>query len=625
LSQIDAAAVNLDGIAPHAGATFPNPLLGAWDYTTEAGATFELIKWDNLTDSDYPAVPDGNGNFASNKTYRAVIKVTPAAGYTLTGLDIPAIKIEGIPAALYGGTTDEIFADFTTESLINTGLLTLFNDPSEVAAWPVAGEPASAFAVLETAEFTGTILSWDPALIAGNFAAGTGYGLQLQLTPKAGYTLYGLTTAAVNTYATGTYDAATDIITVAQLGDATNPAIGAISFEADTPVALALPITINNNGGGAGTHLRFDLDWLGADLDAGAFKFDTEYIANVTIRAAANFTTFGKVAADFAGDGSYTIEDFAIANGNGDITFKVKYAKTDKQLSPVTLTGIQPTAGVALAPNGYNWNWTDAVYTLVGWQLAPGYTAVPDGTIASASATYRALIKVEPKDGYTLIGSHGLGIDVASTVDGVNAIGSYEDPVTGEILLLTDLQTELLINTSYLTLTNNADLTPSYPVAGELASAFSAYDAVAASFPGNPESFDATIVSWNPVLPADGKFAPATVYSVVLDIAPKAGYSTYGLNDSYWTANGFTGVTTWDAATNQATVTFGATKTTITGKSFDYKLPIATVIAANVTPWYEAPIEFDLTWDNDQHGNAFDFNTTYSAIVKVRADGLSTT
>ncbi|MGI6533204.1 MAG: hypothetical protein ACOX23_01105 [Peptococcia bacterium] len=133
-----------------------------------------------------PEIADNK--FAASTVYTATITLSPKAGYTLTGITENFFTVEGATAtnAADSGVVTAVFpaTEAVPDAVIDIAAI------AGVTA-PVTGETPVA-TITETAQYTGTV-SWSPEIADNKFAASTVYTATITLSPKAGYTLTGIT------------------------------------------------------------------------------------------------------------------------------------------------------------------------------------------------------------------------------------------------------------------------------------------------------------------------------------------------------------------------------------------------------------------------------------------------
>ena len=127
-----------------------------------------------------------DATFAANKFYTATIILTPKAGYTLTGVKANQFTIAG--AASVENTAD---SGVVTAVFPETAANVLAISEKAIAGVSVPAYTATPVTIAtETDQYTAAV-KWSPA--DATFAANTVYTATIALTPKAGYTLTGVT------------------------------------------------------------------------------------------------------------------------------------------------------------------------------------------------------------------------------------------------------------------------------------------------------------------------------------------------------------------------------------------------------------------------------------------------
>jgi uncharacterized protein (TIGR02145 family) len=164
---ITSIVINTAGIAgvtaPVAGATPVATLADGTGYTA-------VIAWS-------PVI----ANFAPATVYTATVTLTPKTGYTLTGVTTNFFTVSGATA------TNSADSGVVTAVFPITG--------STIATAAIAGVTAPVTGATPTATITATteytaVISWSPS--GSTFGGGTVYTATITLTPKTGYTTYGI-------------------------------------------------------------------------------------------------------------------------------------------------------------------------------------------------------------------------------------------------------------------------------------------------------------------------------------------------------------------------------------------------------------------------------------------------
>jgi len=164
LTTIDIAAIP-DVSAPETGATPVTTITETAQYTG-------TVAWN----------PNHNP-FQGETVYTATITLTPKAGYTLTGVTEDFFTISGADPVSNSANSGVVTASFpeTAPAVIDTAAIPGVTAP-ETGTTPVT-------TITATAQYTGTV-AWSPA--HNPFKGGTTYTATITLTPKAGYTLTGV-------------------------------------------------------------------------------------------------------------------------------------------------------------------------------------------------------------------------------------------------------------------------------------------------------------------------------------------------------------------------------------------------------------------------------------------------
>jgi hypothetical protein len=171
LTVIIAPMDTVINIAAIAGVTVPVAGGTPVSAITETAQYTGTVIW-----SGNPAV------FGASTIYTATITLTPKTGFTLTGVTPNFFTVAGTSAAANAADSGVITAAFpSTAVTINIPAIPGITAPA------TGGPPVSA--ITETAQYTGTV-TWNgnPA----TFAASTVYTATITLTPKAGFTAFGV-------------------------------------------------------------------------------------------------------------------------------------------------------------------------------------------------------------------------------------------------------------------------------------------------------------------------------------------------------------------------------------------------------------------------------------------------
>ncbi|MCL2463331.1 MAG: hypothetical protein FWF44_11745, partial [Defluviitaleaceae bacterium] len=266
------------------------PVAGAVPVTaiTETAQYTGAVAWT-------PAVA---GTFAPGTVYTARITLTPKTGYS-TGYGVAAnfFTVAGAAASnpMNSGVIAAVFPATATLPVNNSAIAGVTP--------PVAGA-APVTAITETAQYTGTV-SWSPAPSGapGVFAYAAVYTATINLTPKAGYTLSGVTQ---------------DFFTVAGAASVSNAA-GSGAVTAVFPATASTAVSIFGIGGiapvaraTAATTIAETAEYTGTiawspALPAdGRFARGAAYTATITLIPKTGYTLSGVAQNSFAVEGAAT-------------------------------------------------------------------------------------------------------------------------------------------------------------------------------------------------------------------------------------------------------------------------------------------------------------------------------
>jgi hypothetical protein len=262
------AVINIAAIpgvtAPVTGATPVTTITATAQYTG-------TVTWDPV------AVP-----FLGSQVYTATITLTPEAGFTLTGVAANFFTVAGATTdtnPINSGVVTAVFPT-TADAVINIAAIPGVTAPV-TGATPVTTIDA-------TDEYTATI-AWNGS--PATFAGGTVYTATITLTPKAGYTLTGVTANFFTVAgATATNDANTGVVTAVfpatEAAVINIPAIPGVT----APVTGAVPVAIIT----ATAQYTGTVTWS----STGTFAGSIAYTATITLAPKTGFTLTG-VALDF--------------------------------------------------------------------------------------------------------------------------------------------------------------------------------------------------------------------------------------------------------------------------------------------------------------------------------------
>lgn len=244
--------------------------------------------------------------FASSAVYTATIILTPKTGYTLVGVEADFFTVIGAETVINLESSGVITATFpATAASINIKEISGVTPPVRVQT-PVT-------AISDTPQFTGTV-EWNPSFLNGKFAPGTVYTATIELTPKTGYTLSGVSA---------------NFFTVSGAETVSNPEnSGVITATFPATTKLVSLLSVDQNGGTSET----------ADSTSLTLTFD----GDPTTLTADNITITGATKGALTGEGTTRtlgISDITVGNEE-----EVSVAITDP--SGFTISGSPKTAVV---------------------------------------------------------------------------------------------------------------------------------------------------------------------------------------------------------------------------------------------------------------------------------------
>ena len=140
-----------------------------------------------------------DATFQAGETYTATITLTPKSGYTLFGVAANSFTVADANSVTHAVDSGVITATFSGTATTITTMAIGGVTP------PVAGE-TPATTISETDQYTGTI-TWSPS--DATFQAGETYTATITLTPKSGYTLFGV---AANSFTVADANSATHAV-----------------------------------------------------------------------------------------------------------------------------------------------------------------------------------------------------------------------------------------------------------------------------------------------------------------------------------------------------------------------------------------------------------------------------
>jgi len=342
-----------DVLAPVAGATSVKTFT-----STQYNGT---VVWNNSN-------PD---TFAAGVAYTATITITPNSGYTLTGVGANAFTVAGVSATNVANT-GVITAVFpSTAQTININAVPGVTKPV-TGATPVT-------AITETTEYTGTV-TWNGNPVT--FASDTSYTATITLTPKTGYTLYGVGAdffAVVGTTTPATNAAGSGVITA--IFPATDKTISIYTISGvDVPAVGATPVVAITET----TEYTGTVTWNG---NPSTFANNTAYTATITLTPKTGYTLTGVVANFFTVAGTAT--PATNAAGSGVITAVFPALGTGVVMSvtfTITDMGVVQSGDANVTPSDILNGSKSLTFTLSGTGYS-GITWSLNGTPISGATT----------------------------------------------------------------------------------------------------------------------------------------------------------------------------------------------------------------------------------------------
>lgn len=555
------ALIPLTSIGPISGTAQVDQLLTAGALTpAEATVTYQWQS-SNMEDGTYTDILGATSSTYTVKAsdYNYYLKVTAIANGVYSGAvqssPLGPIQMKPVSIAALGG----------------------LSAPVNAQTAPVS--------ITETSQYTGTV-SWSPALVEGKFQGGVVYTASINISPKTGYTLNGVSA---------------NFFTVSGASSVTNSAdSGAVT--AVFPATAITPITAIAPTNGFAQ--------VGQTLTAGSLtpsEATASYIWQRSLTADGTYLDISGATASaytlLAGDFNYFIRVKATGTGSYSetVTSYHRGPITARTISIKELTGsnLFPIAGNAGA-NSINAN---AEYTgTVSWS-----PSLVDGLFAG-NTEYTATVNIAAKSGYTI---NGLAADfftvsgatsvTNSTNSGVVTVvfpSTSKTPLASIAGIVGPVQVGRILNTGALTpesatadyqwQRSTAAAGPYTNISGATSSSYtlttsdinyfirvmatgtgdysgsvyspykgpvelSPYTIAAISGLTEPEG-DATAemsivetsqytgaVSWSPALVA-GEFQGGTIYTATITLTPKAGYTANGVTADFFTVAGATSV-----------------------------------------------------------------------------------
>jgi len=197
--------------------------------------------------------------FVASTEYTAVITLTAKSGFTLQGVSADFFKVAGA-IATNAANSGVIIATFP----IGTNVINISAIQGVTA--PVNGGVPVTY-ITENEQYVGTV-TWSPA-VNGTFAAITQYTATIRLTPKASYTLNGVSANFFKVDGATSVSNDTNSGVITAVFPATAPTnITSVSISITAPVKGETPSTTAGTSGSAESGINFTISsvlWLPTD------------------------------------------------------------------------------------------------------------------------------------------------------------------------------------------------------------------------------------------------------------------------------------------------------------------------------------------------------------------------
>jgi len=242
--------------------------------------------------------------FAASTVYTATITLTLKTGYTLQGVTANYFTINGATSVINNANSGIITAEFpsTDATIINIASI-------RGITVPVNGE-VPVTRITENEQYSGTV-TWSP-IVTGAFAAITQYTATINLTPKTGYTLNGVSAKffTVGGATSVSNDANSGVIT-AKFPATLPTIIPFVSISIDAPVKSETPSTTAETSGSVESGINFSIGTVSWSPSDNLFLGGTVYTASVTLTANNGYTFTGLTSASING------QNAAVLNNTG--------------------------------------------------------------------------------------------------------------------------------------------------------------------------------------------------------------------------------------------------------------------------------------------------------------------
>jgi hypothetical protein len=318
----------ITAVFPRTGGSAKNPVI--IDATAIEGVTIPATGGTPVTtieNEQYSGTvtwsPD-HSTFNASTEYTATITLTPKAGYTLQGVTFNYFTIDGAASVSNAANSGVITALFPSTDAVTINIAAI-----QGVIVPVNGEiPVTE--ITENEQYSGTV-TWSPEVI-GTFAAVTQYTATISLTPKAGYTLQGVTFNYFTVDGASAGNNANSGVITAVFPATAPTIIPSVSISIIAPVNGATPgtsATTNVNAEDGDVFTIGTVSWLPPGTSS--FLGNTVYTALVTLTAAHGFTFNGLDSATING------QNAAVSNNTGSaVTLSYTFPATNTKI----VTGI---------------------------------------------------------------------------------------------------------------------------------------------------------------------------------------------------------------------------------------------------------------------------------------------
>jgi hypothetical protein len=586
------------------------------EYTTSS------VKWyKNATGGTALA---SSAKFEADQIYRVEFTVNVNPGYTLYGA-----KAEDVIAAGDNVTDAKIATKKFTLIFGSTDKTIVINKDKPISAYPTENQEAPG--AIEDVDYTG-VITWTyegndyeiKTLPVGEpFVLGQKYTAKIVLTPKEGFTLYGLNLSGnIDAVQYDVFDRPTakEVIHTAYSAEVT------INYEltlaAPKPVYLANAIkltklpaagnTIASIGTTASTindassqvlyvNAGSFLSWIpNENATGGKFLADKEYYVTVVVKAKPGYTLDGVTENFFEVAGAKRTEHAPGTGTTETLTVKV-FVETGTLITEKVLAIAAPKAGekpqAKLEATG------ELQEVDITWYEADGKTPAELSEIEGefffkAAHNYVAKVSVNPQTEFTLFGlpSNFFEVEGATTKNSAVTSGA------------TSIATTITFATTGVFVTNlNVEIAA--PVAGE----------------EPPTTVDndqwTATVEWSPAIPADGKFAVNTIYTAKVTFETKDGYTLFEFPD--WGTFKVNGEEPTSAVVGEITKEFPRTaklagKPVAIGDGFVPTLGATLPETGKVFTISGVKINGPVTWTPELiPGKPFEFGTNYTVSAKI--------